>query len=58
MGLIGLLVFLITSLMAGSVVSDLTGMAIGIINGSYGFLGVLLTIIARFKLKKKKEEKG
>ena len=48
MGLIGLIIFLITSMLAGTVLA----VVIGLINGSYGFLGVVLTIIARMKLKK------
>ena len=48
MGLIGLIILLITSLLAGTVLAVTSGL----INGSYGFLGVVLTIIARLKLKK------
>ena len=48
MGLIGLVIFVITSLLAGTIL----GVAIGLINGSYGFLGVLLTIFSRLKMKK------
>jgi len=48
MGLIGLVIFLITSILAGTVLA----IASGLINGSYGLLGVVLTIIARLKLKK------
>ena len=48
MGLIGLIILLITSLLAGTVLA----VSSGLINGSYGFLGVVLTIIARLKLKK------
>jgi len=48
MGLIGLIIFLITSILAGTVLAVTSGL----INGSYGFLGVVLTIIARLKLKK------
>ncbi|MHA1689835.1 MAG: hypothetical protein ACTSYC_08885 [Promethearchaeota archaeon] len=55
MGLIGLIIFFITSLIAGSFLSDLFGIFLGILNGTYGFLGVILTILARFKLKKDKE---
>jgi len=52
MGLIGLIIFLIISLINGVIVNEILGIVFGIINGSYGFLGVLLTIIARMKLKK------
>ena len=48
MGLIGLVIFVITSLLAGTILA----VAIGLINGSYGFLGVLLTIFSRMKMKK------
>ncbi|MFX0071214.1 MAG: hypothetical protein ACFFAO_09005 [Candidatus Hermodarchaeota archaeon] len=48
MGLIGLIVFLITSILAGTLIS----VTLGLINGSYGFIGVILTIFARLKMKK------
>jgi len=50
LGLIGLIIMLITSILAGTTLA----IVIGVINGSYGFFGVLLTILARFKLKKPK----
>lgn len=52
MGLIGLIIMLITGIMAGTVINDVSGIASSIINGSYGFAGVLLTILSRRKLKK------
>lgn len=52
MGLIGLIVFIITSIVNGTVVGEFLGIVLQILNGSYGFLGVILTIIARKKLKK------
>lgn len=54
MGLIGLIVFLITGIYAGTLSSELLTWMIGLIglNGGFGFLGVILTIIGRFKLKK------
>ena len=52
MGLIGLIIFILISLIQGAIVAEFVGIVIGIINGSYGFLGVILTIIARLKLKK------
>ena len=52
LGLIGLIIMLITGIIAGTVVSDVTGIVSTIINGSYGFAGVLLTILSRRKLKK------
>ncbi len=47
MGLIGLIIFIITSFMAG-----LLAILYALINGSYGLLGVILTILARRKFKK------
>ncbi len=58
MGSIGLLIFITTSLIAGSLLSDLFGIFLGILNGSYGFLGVILTIFARFRLKIDKKVKN
>ena len=52
MGLIGLIIFIIMSTIQGTVVSEIIGIVLAIINGSYGFLGVILTIVARMKLKK------
>jgi len=52
MGLIGLIIFIITSLIQGVIVAELIGIILNILHGSYGFLGVILTIIARMKLKK------
>lgn len=51
MGLIGLIIFIIISLIQGVIVAEFIGIILGILNGSYGFLGVILTIIARMKLK-------
>lgn len=47
LGLIGLIIFIITSFMAGPL-----AIIYALINGSYGLLGVLLTIFARRKFKK------
>ncbi|MFX0083523.1 MAG: hypothetical protein ACFE94_17385 [Candidatus Hodarchaeota archaeon] len=52
MGLLSLIIAFITGIFEGSIVEDLEGIVLGIVNGSYGFLGILLTIIARLKLKK------
>lgn len=54
LGLIGLIIFLIVSAWTGSLIGDFTAIIVGTINGSYGFLGVVLTILARMKLKKDK----
>ena len=52
MGLISLLIFFISGIYEGSIVEEVEGIVSGIVHGSYGFLGILLTIIARIKLKK------
>ena len=52
MGLISLLIFLITGIVEGSILEELDQIVLETIHGSYGFLGVILTIIARMKLKK------
>ena len=48
MGLIGLIIFIIMSVWVGALASIIYG----IINGSYGLLGVILTIFARRNFKK------
>ena len=52
MGLISLLIFLITGIVEGSILEELDQIVLETIHGSYGFLGVILTIIGRIKLKK------
>jgi len=52
MGLISLLIFFISGIFEGSIVEEVEGIVSGIVHGSYGFLGILLTIFARIKLKK------
>ncbi|MFX1321032.1 MAG: hypothetical protein ACFFAQ_05235 [Promethearchaeota archaeon] len=52
MGLISLLIFLITGIIEGSILEELDQIVSETIHGSYGFLGVILTIIGRIKLKK------
>jgi len=52
MGLISLVIFFISGIFEGSIVEEVEGIVSGIVHGSYGFLGILLTIIARIKLKK------
>ena len=54
MGLIGLIVYIITGIYAGTLSSELLTWMIVLLtlNGGFGFLGVILTIIGRFKLKK------
>lgn len=52
MGLISLIIFFISGIIEGSIVEDVEGIVSGIAHGSYGFLGILLTIFGRIKLKK------
>ena len=52
MGLISLIIVFLTGIFEGSIVEDVEGIISEIIHGSYGFLGIVLTIIARIKLKK------
>jgi len=52
MGLISLIIFFITGIFEGSIYADIVGIITGIAHGSYGFVGIILTIIARMKLKK------
>ncbi len=52
MGLIGLIIFFITGIFEGSIYSDMQAIITQIAHGSYGFVGIILTIIARRKLKK------
>jgi len=54
MGLISLIIFFITSIVEGSIYADIVGIITQIAHGSYGFIGIILTIIARLKLKKPK----
>jgi hypothetical protein len=51
MGLISLIIFLITTIVNGSIVQEFIGIVSEIGHGGYGFLGIFLTIVARFKLK-------
>jgi hypothetical protein len=55
MGLISFIIFIIVGIVGGSIVSDLIGIVLEVVNGGYGFLGVLLTIVARTNLKRKEE---
>ncbi|TFF93341.1 MAG: hypothetical protein EU543_03845 [Promethearchaeota archaeon] len=54
LGLIGLIIYFIAGIYAGTLSSELLTWMIGLLalNGGFGFLGVILTIIGRFKLKK------
>ena len=50
-GLIGFIIYIIVSILNGSIANELIGIIIQAINGGYGFIGVLLTIIARTGMK-------
>ena len=52
MGLISLIIFIVASILQGSIANEINGIIFEIINGGYGFLGTLLTIVARTQLKK------
>ena len=50
-GLIGLIIILITNLIAGVSISDLPNIFLSAFNGTYGLAGVLISIISRMRLK-------
>lgn len=52
MGLISLIIFFVAGIFEGTLVEEMEGLIAEIAHGSYGFLGIILTIIARMKLKK------
>ena len=54
MGLIGLVVFLISALISGTLVGELMVVVLGLVglNEGTGFVGILLTILARSRLRK------
>ena len=54
MGLISLIIFFIASIIEGTIYANIIGIITEIAHGSYGFIGIILTIIARLKLKKPK----
>ncbi|MFX1324457.1 MAG: hypothetical protein ACFE8N_05840 [Promethearchaeota archaeon] len=56
LGLIGFIIFITGSIINGSIINDLNAIILEIVNGGYGFLGVLLTIVARTFMKEDKEE--
>jgi hypothetical protein len=55
MGLIGFIIYIIVSILNGSIANELIGIIIQAINGGYGFIGVLLTIVARTGMKVEEE---
>ena len=62
MGLIGLIIFIVTGIIAGSITGTVLEIIIGLLLGpmSYGIIGVFMTIFARramSKDKKKEDEK-
>lgn len=52
MGLISFLIFLIGGIAEGTILDEMAGIVDETLHGGYGFLGVLLTIVARIKMKK------
>ncbi|MHA1913080.1 MAG: hypothetical protein ACW986_13430 [Promethearchaeota archaeon] len=56
MGFIGFIIFLIVSILNGSIANEITGIILEVINGGYGFVGVLLTIVARSGMSDEEEE--
>ena len=50
-GLIGLIIILITNLMTGVSISDLPNIFLSAFNGTYGLVGVLISIFSRMRLK-------
>ena len=50
-GLIGLIIILITNLIAGVSLNDLPNIFLSAFNGTYGLAGVLISIISRMRLK-------
>jgi hypothetical protein len=50
-GLIGLIIILITNLIAGVSISDLPNIFLSAFNGTYGLAGVLISIFSRMRLK-------
>ena len=49
--LFGLIIILITNLIAGVAISDLPNIFSSVFNGSYGLAGVLISIFSRMRLK-------
>ena len=50
-GLIGLIIILITNLIAGMSISDLPNIFSSAFNGTYGLAGVIISIFSRMRLK-------
>ena len=52
MGLISFLIFIIGGITEGIILDEMAGIVDETLHGGYGFIGVLLTIVARLKMKK------
>ncbi|MBY8992573.1 MAG: hypothetical protein KGD58_17640 [Candidatus Lokiarchaeota archaeon] len=52
MGLISFLIFIIGGIAEGTILDEMAGIVDETLHGGYGFFGVLLTIVARLKMKK------
>jgi len=50
-GLIGLIILIITNLMGGLPLNDLFAILLSTFNGIYGFIGVVLSIFSRMRMK-------
>jgi len=60
MGLIGFISWIVTGIIAGSLTGTLLEIVIGLLLGpaSYGIIGVIITVFARKRIKKKKEDEA
>jgi len=58
MGLIAFIIWIVTGVIAGTLTGTILEIAIGLLLGpaSYGIIGVFITIFARKRIKKKKED--
>ena len=60
MGLIAFIIWIVTGIMAGTLTGTLLEIIIGLLLGpaSYGIIGVFITVFARKRIKKKKEDEA
>jgi len=49
-GLIGLIISMISSIVGGTVMANLTAIVMDIVHGSYGFVGALLAMFSKIKI--------
>lgn len=49
--LIGLIILIITTLIGGTSISDLPSVLLSAFNGSYGLVGIIISIFSRMRLK-------